>query len=372
MKLIFFSFISLFHLILNYENNHKSQYNSILKIQDKFCLLLKVGDINNKMVFEIDIQGNLSYVTSRIFPRDYYNNSKSLGYIHIKSLNNETASEHLMDYLYFNDNGIVAKDFHFYYIYNDGIQYNTLSFAYDTKNDKNSLINLLKKQKYIDKLQMTLEVIDQYGSIFVGSFQRESLSLLKKANCTIDNNKWGCYVNELYLNNKPLLGTPLYATFTTKSSKILVPQNVYDFFEKEVLDKLIKQKICYKNNHHYVCYKKRMVMIPNMTLSIEDYFFELTYKDFFIENDSKYQCVIESNANTGNEIQLGTTFLSKYVEIFDYENSLIEFYAKDRYSIKTKEEFLSRENTKLYIFLIINIILLTINNIFLIGVKLII
>ena len=369
MKILFFLLISFFQIISNYENDHKSQYNSIIKIDDKLCLLLKLGDINNKMVFEIDIQGNLSYVTSRIFPRDYYKNSKSLGYIHIKALNNKTASEHLMDYIYFNDNGIIVKEFHFYFIFNDNIQYNTLSFAYETKNDRYSIINLLKKEKYIDKLQMTLEVVDQYGSIFVGSFQRDSLSKLKKASCSIDNNKWGCYVNQIYLNKKALLDIPLYATLTTKTSKILVPQKVYDYFSKQVLDKLIQGKICYKDKELYICYKKGMMTTPNISLSIGDFFFELSYNDFFIKKDNKYQCVIQSNPDN-NSIQLGTTFLSKYVEIFDYENSLIEFYAKDEYSIKTKEEFMLKDCSNLYIILIINIITLIINTILLIGVKL--
>ena len=369
MKILFFLLMSFFQIISNYENDHKSQYNSIIKIEDKLCLLLKLGDINNKMVFEIDIQGNLSYVTSRIFPRDYYKNSKSFGYIHIKSLNDKTASEHLMDYIYFNDNGIIVKDFHFYFIFNDNIQYNSISFAYETKNDRYSLINLLKKENYIDKLQMTLEVVDQYGSIFVGSFQRDSLSKLRKASCSIDNNKWGCYVNQIYLNKKSLLDIPLYATLTTKTSKLLVPQKVYDYFSKEVLDKLIKEKICYKDKEQYICYKKGMAMTPNITLSIGDFFFELSYKDYFIKNENRFRCVIESNPDE-NSIQLGTTFLSKYVEIFDYENSLIEFYAKDEYSLKTKEEFSLKDFRYLYIILIINIITLTINTIILIGVKL--
>lgn len=357
MKLILINIILLIPIIINYENDGKSQFSSILKIKDKICLLMRMGEIKNKMVFEVDLQRSYSYVTSRTFRRKFYESSTSLGYFNDKSISNTTL-EKLQDTLHFNDNDIDLPKFVFYFMYkNDTTGYNSLSFAYESKNEQNSIINLLYSKKYIDKHQLILEIIGGYGSLFAGSFPLNSLDNFRQGNCSIHNNKWGCDVNSIYVNKKKIYDIKMYAIFTATSYDIVLPKLVYDYYIDSVIDGLIKEGLCNEKEGKYACYSHGIKRMPNITLEIGSMFYELNNKDLFMQNETSFVFICQKNQND-NELQLGISFLEKFISIFDYENDLISFYSKDKSVIKNRDEFIEKlVNNKFYIIIVCIVLL---------------
>lgn len=361
MKLILINFILLIPIILNYENDGKSQFNSLLKIKDKICLLMRMGEIKNKMVFEIDLQRPYSYVTSRTFLRRFYESSTSLGYFNNKSISN-TSLEKLQDILHFNDNGIDLNKFDFYFMYeNETTGYNSISFAYESKKEQNSIINILYAKKYIDKLQLILEIIGENGSLVAGSFPLNSLVNFTKGSCIIHNNKWGCDVNSIYVDKKKIYDNKIYTIFTVTSYEIVLPKLVYDYYIDNVINGLTKQGLCNEINGKYTCYSHGINKMPNITLEIGNMFYVLNSKNLFWQNENSYLFICQKNQND-NELQLGISFLEKFVSVFDYENDLIMFYSKDKSVIKEKNEFKLIDN-KFYI-IIVCIFLLFFNMIY--------
>ena len=80
-----------------------------------------------------------------------------------------------------------------------------ISFAYKMKDERFSVVHILKKSNQIDSLKYTLKPTSMFeGRIYFGTLPvKKRIKEGKKGYCNVDDrfDTWGCHMNKIYLAN---------------------------------------------------------------------------------------------------------------------------------------------------------------------------
>lgn len=231
-----------------------------------------------------------------------------------------------------------------------------ISLAYPTKNYSDSLIVLLKTNNFIDKLKFSF--IDQ--KLYFGEPPIEAKQNLYKGECKIQNEQWGCYFKNIYVDNIKVFEVNSYSLLSTSEGKIFVPKEFFQMLENNVMKRYMDNKICSlyesKGIPYFLCYCGVISGFPKIQFEIGNYIFELKTNTIFEEYDGFCILLIEKNIK-GNYFILGSPFLKSFSEEFDFEKGIVTFYSRYPDIIRTKE---MNENydSLIQLSLVINMIML--------------
>ena len=160
------------------------------------------------------------------------------------------------------------------------------------KNQTNSVISQLKKQKIINKAIFSIDKKDRNGNglIFFGDIPDTILSNYSFT-CNLGSHPtWGCVLNGLIVSTKTnQKRIPLndYIVFQTNGEYILIPDDVNDYLKKNYFDNYIDNKICdyivevgYKKK--YICKCDIQNTFPDITLILNGNHFVISHSSLFI------------------------------------------------------------------------------------------
>lgn len=243
------------------------------------------------------------------------------------------------------------KDYYFYVVqetmdYN--INHDDISFGYKFKNESFSFIHLLYNNKYIDYKSYAIEPVnDKHGNIYIGGVPEEVINNFKVSNMTCDVNKkhgkWGCkmeYVffgdisytekNEYYANSFDM-------HFQAIEDNILAPLGFMIYLYEKIFEKEINKKECtikfYKTD--YIECKESVINKLN-----KDWTFVFGNNGLKIQGKKMFKCDHEQRCKflimknpEDNSWVFGGLILLNYLSIYDYEESKITLYSKEKKSI---------------------------------------
>lgn len=251
-------------------------------------------------------------------------------------------------------NYTILDNFHFI-VLDDNISSfvsSSLAFAIKPKDETYSLVHLLKKQNYINKLQFSIysNRTGIKGHIFFGDVNQkiiEENNYLYNTELKVkgDKNVWDVKFSHIFIgdiSNKNLLTNSNGAYISTTTKYIQVPLNDFDFIIEKYVQKLIDDKDCAIDpygRHFISCHCEAKDKMGNITFIIQGHKYVFNGGDLLYK--STELCTFGFIVNEkSNDWILGVTFLWKYYTTFDYENSKIVIYSQEpleEYKIKNIE-----------------------------------
>lgn len=329
-----------------------------------YSMMINFGKIKNvSRLYQIDIQNTISMASSPNHLLDIADSNLGRHYINVNSKEIVGKKYKFTLGLY----GIIQTISNFsLFILDEEEEKNNyvdfISLAYMTKNYSDSLIMLLKSYKFMDKLKFSF--IDQ--KLYFGEPPKETKENLYKGECEIQNNKWGCNIKSIYIDNVKVFDVNSYSLLSTSESKIFVPKEFFQMIGDKVMKEYIDKKICslYENKGvpYYLCNCGAIVGFPKIKFEIGHFIFELKTNTIFEEFDGFCFFLFEEN-NKGNYFILGSPFLKTFSEEFDFEKGIVTFYS--RYpNIITTNETNRNFNPLIQLSLIINMIMLLMHSCF--------
>ena len=329
-----------------------------------------------------------------------YEPSKSSTYNSISLIDN--------DYPYFNRYNLIKERIRLYndinfetyeeidnfmiYIRNDNM--NAFSYLDISSNKNNYIINQLKEKKIIDNSIISIKYTENYkGYYIIGNYPHifdnkqffkerlilYNLEISEGKNFDILINKifisWNEYnegKNPLYKEKKINLvnGVSFNINFNLIVASEEYMNSVKDLFFNEYFNK----KICDYNIIPmpgrsylvYSCFKSNefdLTKFPSLNFNFygNNYDFQLTYEDLFLEKNNIYYFLISCDYHINENWKIGKPFLKKYQLIFDGTKKLVGFYddKKPLSNINKSDNKISNKKIIL-IFIIANIILIPI------------
>ena len=204
------------------------------------------------------------------------------------------------------------------------------------KNQTNSFISQLKKQKIINKAIFSIDKKDRNGNglIFFGDIPDTILSNYSFT-CNLGSHPtWGCVLNGLIVSTKTnQKRIPLndYIVFQTNGEYILIPDDVNDYLKKNYFDSYIDNKICdyivevgYKKK--YLCKCDIQNTFPDITLILNGNNFVISHSSLFINKSGICHFIFYSIENKYQWI-FELSFLSQYTIVYDNENASVTLYS---------------------------------------------
>lgn len=339
--MIFIFYLIVLNVKLSLEGNYF--FTSRLNSLGSYCMMGYVTPFQYNGIFTIELQNEMSFTTNENIAN---NCDVNLGNHDIQMGNEEITALRMKNAFTFYGTSTQIKGVEMFYVNSSkykGIKTlrDSLSFAYKTIDNPDSMMSQLIIHNLIDKYKISF--ID--SKIYFGEYPFSLEESLHKGECDIAHNEWGCYLNNIYYNNKLLYKTNAYARINANDNKILVPKDFFKLLAEKILYHQIEGKTCtlYENKGvpYYLCYCGSVMGFPKMKFGLGKYFYEFDSKAFFEEMDGFCFLLFEENKND-NGFVLGESFLKKFSETFDFDNKKIEFYSSYEDAI-TKEIIVEKE-----------------------------
>ena len=278
----------------------------------------------------------------------------------------------------------VSLDDFFIYLRNNKM--NAFSYIDISSNDKNIFIlNQLKQKKIIKNSIISIKYIDDYSGYYIigdyphiydkDNFSKENLITF---NFDITGGKnFDVLISQVLINCKgkeKKISVVNGISFNINLNLIIVSEEymnlIKDIFFKEYFNKNICDyniiPIPGRSYKIYTCIKSNEFNIadfPSLKFIFfgNNYEFELTYEDLFIEKNNIYYFLVSCDYHINENWKLGRPFLKKYQLVFDGTKKLVGYYNKNQInSNKDKSNTTSKSKTIIFIFIIVNIILIPI------------
>lgn len=266
------------------------------------------------------------------------------------------------------------QNFDMYYIHEKRSElYDEIGLSYKAMQLSSSLVYQLKKNKKIKQLAFGFspEINEEQGNVYFGDIplQYRNNIKIKLRVKNIDNNKWGCNLTHIYINNNENhdeYKVNSYTYFQSNSRYIKIPQSFFTFINTKIfMNYIIKQQcviIQIGRIKKFRCDCDITKHFPNIRFVIDNNIIELTKDNLFIF-DSYSKCVF-SMVNDVNDFSqhfiLGVSFYRNYYTLFNYERQAIELYStKKSNKITVNEppkEIIVNHNTK-YLYILLGIFL---------------
>ena len=236
---------------------------------------------------------------------------------------------------------INLKSYPFYYLKHYTSLYNTnlesLPFAYKFNDESFSLTHQLYKKKLISQLSFSLvNTKNNQKSLVFGkppSLSKESAQLNVKS----QYNTWGSDLSYIFINRVSYLSkntyykNNYYSFFDTGIAGMLVPTDFYNFLMENVFKKYIETKQCgnivFSERFYFVCDNDVIDKIPDLIFVFEDKGLRIKSKYLFSKMGQNSDFRISENTVMENTFILGTSFISEFDTIFDYESNKISFFS---------------------------------------------
>ena len=286
-----------------------------------------------------------------------------------------------------------------FYIYIRNNQMNAFSYIDISPTDKNVFImNQLKQKKIINNSIISIKYNDDYSGYYIigdyphiydkENFSKEQLLIY---NMEIAGGKnFDILANKVLVswreknngNNQDIYKEKKINSVNGISFNInlnlIIASNEYMNLVKDIFfNEYFNKKICDYNiipipgrsYKIYTCIKSNEFNIKNFpSLKFiffgNNYEFELTYEDLFIEKNNIYYFLVSCDYHINENWKLGRPFLKKYQFVFDGTKKLVGYYNKHNKqssNLHNANANTTSKSTKIiFIFIIVNIILIPI------------
>ena len=360
-NMIIFLLISLFIPFLCFQNGDRFTSAEIAipfkTLNEKETVVLKTNIFGEQKNCSIDITSSeqILYISKKYFPDEKSLKNKELLSItdqngnKINGYRNNTSIEFPGDdyrkgVTINNINSILIKT-------EDESKIHSLGFSHDIK-EENSIIHQLYNSKLITQRQFS--ILFSYPNWGTLSFGEEGTLInnmkdrMLRQCSAVKGPYWGCHLSGIYLENVEL---PLEEEKIRKNNRnieidqdtifdigikdVILPEEVFDFFVKYFFDeKLFLEKKCeiFENNEYKKIICKGIVKDKNINefekfsrvhFVFDDVVDIYVLGKYLFDDEKKFRVLcIKDNKN----IILGTSFLSKYYMIYNYDEDKIKFF----------------------------------------------
>ena len=265
---------------------------------------------------------------------------------------------------------------------------NAFSYIDISSNDKNIFImNQLKEKKIINNSIISIKYIDEYkGYYIIGDYPLNcDKEKFINYNLEISSGKnFDVLINKVYVgyndNNfgykEKKINLINGISFNINLNLIIASEEYINFVKDIFFNEYINKKICDYNIIPipgrsylvYTCIKNNEFNITkfptlNFVFYGNNYIFELTYEDLFLEKNNIYYFLVSCDYHINENWKLGKPFLKKYQFFFDGTKKTVGFYNEKINNNKSSNiNTNTSSNTKkiIFIFIIVNIILIPI------------
>lgn len=298
---------------------------SLLKQYEGYLLELYFGKDKIKLKTKLDTLRNDSFISNRT-----YKESDNFPTIYISEQTYNHTDGKSYSYKIYNDtiqfkNNISLQNFMFstFRTIFPPIT-DSISISYLSQHNPNSLINLLYDNGYINK--KVFFISNEDSSLYIG--KTLSMKHLFKGECMISQNKWGCPLYSVKLNNKIINAGGYYAEIDSTERVIQFPIKLFNEFINKLFGGFIERGICSYNRFYS---ENRYICQCNIVDHISDLEIGLGYNLFYINKHRlffEYErfCVLVVETTDKNNIVLGTDFLFYYSVELDFELKKISLY----------------------------------------------
>ena len=326
-------------------------------LNEKETVVLKTNILGEQKNCSIDITSSeqILYVSKPYFPDEKsLNNKESLSLIDQKGnkingyRNNVSiefaGNEYRKGITINNINSILIKT-------EDESKIHLLGFSHDIK-EENSIVHQLYNSKFITQRQFSiLFSYPNWGTLSFGeegTLIKDMKDRMLRQCSAVKGPYWGCHLSGIYIENVEL---PLEEEKIRKNNKnieidqdtifdigikdVIIPEEVFDFFVKYFFDeKLFKEKKCeiLENNEYKKIICKGIMKDKNINefekfsrvhFVFDDVVDIYVLGKYLFDDEKKFRVIcIKENRN----IILGTSFLSKYYMIYNYDEDKIKFF----------------------------------------------
>jgi len=326
-------------------------------LNEKETVVLKTNILGEQKNCSIDITSSeqILYMSKSYFPEEKsLNNKESLSIIDQKGnkingyRNNVSiefaGNEYRKGITINNINSILIKT-------KDESKIHLLGFSHDIK-EENSIVHQLYNSKFITQRQFSiLFSYPNWGTLSFGeegTLIKDMKDRMLRQCSAVKGPYWGCHLSGIYIENVEL---PLEEEKIRKNNKnieidqdtifdigikdVIIPEEVFDFFVKYFFDeKLFKEKKCeiLENNKYKKIICKGIMKDKNINefekfsrvhFVFDDVVDIYVLGKYLFDDEKKFRVIcIKENRN----IILGTSFLSKYYMIYNYDEDKIKFF----------------------------------------------
>ena len=326
-------------------------------LNEKETVVLKTNILGEQKNCSIDITSSeqILYISKSYFPDEKsLNNKESLSLIDQKGnkingyRNNVSiefaGNEYRKGITINNINSILIKT-------EDESKIHLLGFSHDIK-EENSIVHQLYNSKLITQRQFSiLFSYPNWGTLSFGeegTLIKDMKDRMLRQCSAVKGPYWGCHLSGIYIENVEL---PLEDEKIRKNNKnieidqdtifdigikdVIIPEEVFDFFVKYFFDeKLFLQKKCeiLENNEYKKIICKGITKDKNINefekfsrvhFVFDDVVDIYVLGKYLFDDEKKFRVIcIKENRN----IILGTSFLSKYYMIYNYDEDKIKFF----------------------------------------------
>ena len=233
-----------------------------------------------------------------------------------------------------------------------------LGYRGSSKEEKNSFINQLYHNGLIFHRVFTqnFEKGDQ-GIISFGEIPKNIVDDYKNyGRCPaldkivegkkVKNRKWECEINGIYFGDeydesKVKKYENTRASFFSFRQRALVPQEVFDYLEKNYFEKYINDGICKKfnvNSYDIFGCKNILEDAPKINIIYGDWVMSLPPNKLFSykKNSELYEFIIYHKSNF-ESWSLGRPIVRLFHMVYDYQNQEVGFYSKEDVKYINKE-----------------------------------
>ena len=254
-----------------------------------------------------------------------------------------------------------------------------LSFAKECEDSKKCLVNRLKDDGKIKKLEYTFEKVtkeqysDEESMIYIGGVPNNVIENKKMVKCKVDKSEinWSCKLRGISFGVNPneLKYEDINDNimFQVRNEDFQVPDKFISFYKEKILQDAIGRGWCrYYNSPDiyvagYQCQNRAMKIIPTIHLLIGNFYLSFPSKLFFElpkdSSDEKEYVFLNIQKSPSNKWSIGGRYINYYVSRFNYEDNTISFYSDDEFIIDSNYNEFSSSALGWIIFTIIILIL---------------
>lgn len=267
----------------------------------------------------------------------------------------------------------------------DDYLFQGLSFSLHPKNESFSIMHQLKKTNQISQLIYAFgPPIMPIGYMYLGGVPSDIIQNRDKGMCKVNNNKWGCKLNNVVFTNKneELLlsyNNKYKMIFQSAYKPIYAPSDFIDLLSKKLMKTYFDKNICYfKEFMFYHCKliecldvdDNLLLSLPTfISFEIDNYLYKIPFEKMYefsydaIEKKSFIKFLVVQSLNQDEEDYwiLGGIFLTNFLSVFDYLKEEISFYS----DIKSKSLIYSPKKIITLKIILISIVIICIINILL-------
>lgn len=248
-----------------------------------------------------------------------------------------------------NVNNLIINNFTFFFVKDP---FSTDSFAafplaFKVKDENLSMIHYLYNKGIIEHKGFSIYSNNKRNesTLYIGGIPQHLISSsIEVQKCKVNNNfnqkyyfTWGCELQKITFgehsyNNKN------YAYFqsNTPFNKNYVPSDFFHFIAKTIFKDPLHDGLCKYNiilKHFEIqCDKKVIINVPSFMFKFDGVFFTFENYELFDCKSEKCNFLFCENDKNYSEWRLGSMFIDKYPNYFDYENELIVFYKLTPYT----------------------------------------